>query len=436
MSLRSGDRVEVIIDSLAYGGKGVARYRSQVVFVALATPGDRVRVRVVEARQRFAEAVIEELLEAGETRRDPGCPVFGRCGGCQWLHVSEAAQARAKEEALFGTLARVGKVSPSARDPIVAAGPGEELGYRSRALMRGRSAGGVATLGFFAEGGRSLVGLPASCLVLDPRLDRAVAELSQRRWPAGAFELELTAVDDGRVHATLHVEAAAGYARALDGFPHRILDGRGRLLAETEPELRVATKLWAAGRDVTVLTRPGVFSQVHRAQNQRLVDCVLEYAALSGSERVLDLYSGSGNLALPLATRARAVTGVEWSAESVADARLGAEASGLSNCEFHAADVTRWLESPDLAGHDVVVLDPPRSGAALAMAPLAGARPRRIVYASCNPATLARDAGRLTELGYRLARARAIDMFPQTFHVEAVALFEPADAGQIPRAAS
>lgn len=419
-----GERIELRVESLAHGGRGVARHDGCVVFVALAAPGDLVEAVITKVQKRFAEASVARVLEAGASRREPGCPAFGRCGGCQWLHVGGAAQLEAKDRGLRESLARIGKVTVEQFEPPVGAPPGEEFAYRSRAVLRGRASESGVVLGFLTEGTREVVALPGTCRVLEPILDRAARELAARRWPPGPFKLELTAAGE-EAHLLVQGDGdPRAYRRALEGFPCVVLDGRGRVRHEAPRDLRYEEEVTLGARTLRYLLRPGAFSQVHRSQNRRLIAKVLEYAGALQGARVLDLFCGAGNLSLPLALEAAAVTGIDVSPEAVDDARESAKASGLTNCEFLAGDAARVLAQRPGPGPRVAVLDPPRSGAAELMGPLAALGPERIVYVSCNPATLARDAALLASSGYLPSRAVAIDMFPQTYHVEAVLLLE------------
>ncbi len=425
LRMRVGQIIELELNGLAAGGRAVGRSDGRVVFVSGGAPGDRAQVELQAVRRRHGEGRVVKVLKPGPGRRPPDCPAFGDCGGCQWLHLKEDVQSEAKENLILSAFSRIGKFEVRGWDGIKPVSPEGSLSYRSRAVLRGESDGRDVKIGFYATGTHRVVPIPGHCRVLHPELDRLVVDLSGRAWPKGAFQLDLAVGEAGPVHVTLRPHGDWGaYASVVRDLPFQVLDGRGRVVTSGGPEFRISYKLEADGEVLEISSRPGSFGQVHRRQNRALVEAVLEMSAVRQGESVLDLYCGIGNLSLPLAVRGGQVVGVEVSGRAVADAARNGSANRLSGCRFVTADVPAYLARGSASRPDLVVLNPPRTGAADAIEGILRTRASRIVYVSCDPATLARDASRLMSGGYHPARAVGVDMFPQTAHVEIVMLLE------------
>lgn len=411
------------IESLAHGPHGIARIDGKVHFVRGAAPGDEVEVEVEEDHRSFAYARVTQVLTRGPVRREAPCPYLPRCGGCPWQHVTYAAQAAAKEASVRDLLARLGGIDPSVVRPIVQAA--SEYGYRRRLSLR------VADreVGFLAAASHDLVPV-GHCLLGHERLDGAIAL-------ARAFVQALaTCVNRIEVVATGDDDKVAIVAQA-DGEMAPSDAEVGEELLRREPRIAALVlrgkrfrRVWGDDRVRVPLVdgdemwlRAGDFSQVSDHGNAELIRLVLEHAAPAQHHRIADLYAGAGNLSLPLARRAGAVIAVERTPTSVEAARENARRLGITNLELATGPTETVLRGWTKRGLrlDTVVLDPPRSGAAEATASLLALAPSRIVYVSCNPSTLARDLKTLSR-GYRVELVQPIDIFPQTYHVEAVAL--------------
>ena len=404
--------------ALAHGPDAVGRHAGRVLFVPGAAPGDRVRVRVTEEHGQWARAVIVHHCTAGATRRAPPCPWVGACGGCPWQHVDYAAQLAAKATNVRESLRRIAGVTAARELPIVAAP--SEWAYRHR--IRLHAAGGE--LGYRRARSHELVPIdqcPIAAPDLPPLLAPLRALLAELRTRIDAVEL----VTNGRGGVAVALEARGRFAAVDAAVVERWraataavagvgVHGRGFTRRFGDTRLTVTPETGAP----PIGQRLGTFTQVNAAANRRLVETVVQWVPSDAT--VLDLFCGSGNLSLPIARRARAVVGVDADADAIADAAASATAAGLVNARFAAGAADRWLERRGLAGADVVVLDPPRTGAAEAARRLADLRPSRVLYVSCEPTTLARDVRTLVAAGYVVDRLRPIDMFPQTEHVETV----------------
>jgi 23S rRNA (uracil1939-C5)-methyltransferase len=424
----AGIRIEgVRIDGMSHGPDAVARHGGRVLFVAGAAPGDVADLLVTERRPRFDRARIERLRAPSPLRRTPACPWVGRCGGCQWQHLAYAAQLEAKHRSLCDHLRRIGGLpTDGVRPPIPAP---TEWRYRHRIILRTER----GRLGFYRAESHDLVEIDECRIAADPL---AAALAPARRWLAAVrttirrlalvvgenapgvvlvanAEGDFVPADDG-ANRDLVAAAKTGWARGVVMFGRGWWRSWGDVAVECEVE------------GVGLRTTGGEFTQVNLAANRLLVATVLDLAGFRPGEQVLDLYCGAGNLSLAFARRGARVLGVERARRAVADAEANATRLGLEACRFRCGAVARVLDRlvRDGARPDILVLDPPRGGAADALDGIAALGPRRVVYVSCDPPTLARDLAGLTRTGYRLTVLQSIDLFPQTYHLEAVAALD------------
>ena len=443
---RRGETLEMTIDDLAFGGEGVGRVDGYVVFVRGGLPGDRLTVRLTEARGRFGRAAIEEVLVASPDRVAAPCPYFGQCGGCRLQHLAYPAQLAFKEKQVRDCLNRLGGVGDFELRPILPAA--EPYGYRNK--MEFTIAGDPPALGLHVFERYDIVLDIERCLLqsdtMNTLLDefrRQVRERALSVWDPRSERglLRFVMMREGRNtgEAMVNVVAAAPDIETLmpvaDALRRRAPGTSSVVLNVNAKKASVAVgseEHLLSGREQITESLNGVvfqvsansFFQTNTRQAERLFALVEAACELEGDETVLDLYSGTGAISLLLARRARAVYGIEVAAAAVADASRNARANGIENCTFVAGEVRHVL--PELirqgVSASVVVADPPRAGFhPKALSALAALAPARIVYVSCNPATLARDVGDLVRQGYRLEWVQPVDMFPQTPHIEAVA---------------
>ena len=431
-----GTPVTLLIEKLIHGGRGLGRWEGAPVFVGGALAGERVEAVVTAVRKGYLEAALARIVAPSPDRIDAPCPLFATCGGCQIQQLAYPAQLEAKRAIAAESLRRLGGLA--ADIPPLTPSP-DVFGYRVRADLKIGVAGGRRALGFHAARSRTVVPV-AACPVLHPRLQAALGPLSDlvaRRTASisGRGDRGLAGLEE------VEIQTTASGPDLVIVFRMRALDRR--VLGAIGRELRAALPLrglvaydrrrhrWVGGGDALEERIDGIdcrvsdrtFLQINPGVNAALVSAVVEWAALSGHERVVDLYAGFGNFSLPLARRARLVTAVESSPSAVADARFNARASGVG-LRVASTPVESWTPEADEGSPDLVVVDPPRAGltrAALDRA-VALAAPR-ILYVSCEPATLARDAARFARAGYRLARIQGFDMFPHTAHVELLSEF-------------
>lgn len=418
------------IVSLVHGGRGIGHHDGKAVFVPLTVPGDRVACRVVKSKRRYIEAELDEVVEPSPLRREPPCPFFGACGGCQWQQIPYQEQARWKEKIFADQMVRSKVLSADRLKPIVPA-PGE-WEYRNRAQFKCTFSAEGLVLGFFRHGSHVVVDVDR-CRLVSPPVQRTL-DLLRSKLPYAAradcvSQVDVACGDDGEVRIVLHV-SPQGHQQLrswLQEFAGScqvnacIQSGsRGTLeVVHGESDLTVRVDV----PEIALRYGPGGFVQVNSAQNRSMVASMVDLLALNGTENVLDLFCGMGNFSLPLARRARKVVGVEDFAPSIASARVNAAANNIDNIEFHvgnAATVRACLR--EIGDPDLIVLDPPRTGNLHATSALLKIRPERILYVSCDPATLVRDLVPLTQNGYEVVTSQPFDLFPQTWHIESMTL--------------
>lgn len=473
--LRPGDLLELTVDGLAAGGRAVCRHEGRVVFVAGGLPGQQIRARLTTVKRRFAEATLDAVLAPSPIQCAPFCAHFGDCGGCTWQDLPYAEQLRWKERFVVDALGRIGGLRDANVLPILAS-PAER-GFRNKmefAFNQDRD--GQLHLGLRRRASRAVVDITECHLqtTLTVRIVEAVRELARESGLPGwddsrhdgfwrflvVREPELGR--DGATDAPAQGDAAQGDAQAPQGRQCMIQCITGRHPGAAQAVSRLAEALRARFPEVTgvvhslrldpeqiaygervlavdgeaVLTErlvdnnlllgPDSFFQTNTAAASLLYDEARRMAAAGPDDTVWDLYSGVGAIALHLARTAGAVRGFEITPEAVNDARANASRNNILNCSFVSGDVRTSLrrERPgEGVSPRIVVMDPPRAGLHEdVVEAVAAHKPERIVYVSCNPATMARDVALFTAHGYALQEARPVDLFPQSHHVECVAL--------------
>jgi len=426
--------VEVLVEDLSHDGRGVATAEKKL-FLHGALPGERVVARITDRKRSYDEGETLEVLEPAPGRIEPRCPHFGQCGGCSLQHLAPEEQIKAKHRTLVQNLTRIGKVEPDEFwEPLT----GELWGYRRKARLSVRYVHKKerVLVGFRERYGRFVADMQ-ECHVLDariasqlPGLSTLIHSLEARRTIP---QIEVACGDDtcALVFRNLEtlvdsdLEKLRAYARE-SGIAILLQPGGPATVHNLEPaEVQLSFAFPDYGLELEF--GPSDFIQVNADMNRKMVRRAIELLQPGPGDRILDLFCGLGNFTLPVATCAAEVVGVEGDQELVNKGRANAERNGLENAFFHAADLNEepgaapWLSQP----YDKVLVDPPRSGAEFILPHVAASGARRLVYVSCHPASLARDAGILVhEHGFRLKGAGVMDMFPHTGHVESVALFE------------
>jgi 23S rRNA (uracil1939-C5)-methyltransferase len=428
--------VKVTIESLAHDGRGVAHVEGKVIFIDEALPGEEVEFIYTEIRKDYAEGKVVNLLSRSEDRVDALCAHYGLCGGCSFQHVEATAQIRIKQELLIEQFKRIGKVdAPKLLPPLI----GPHWGYRRKARM------GVK---YVAKKNRVLVGFRErrhpylaeidSCVVMHPivgtqltALGDMISELTIRdKIP----QIEV-AIGEGQCVLSFRVlepptDADQDLMRAF-GHEHNMslcLQSKGPdtiVPLDGEPEIIPSYAL--PDLDIEFKFRPAMFTQVNYEINRQMITRVLDLLALNENDTVLDLFCGLGNFTLPMAKFAGSVVGIEGDQPLVNHAKENALHNNINNAEFYAADLSKDISDHPWAQrkYNKILLDPSRAGASEVLHYFKKWQPDLVVYVSCNPSTLARDTGiMVNELGYQLIKAGVMDMFPQTGHVESMAVFK------------
>lgn len=403
------ERIRLHLDDMAYGGAAVGRHEGKAVFVPGGIPGEDVLVEIVEQRPRYAFGRLLEVIAPSPDRVAPPCENYNRCGGCQWQHIAYEAQLRLKQQIVRGQLERIGKIGEPPVLPTI--GMADPWAYRNNMQFAVDDEGHLCLM---AAGSDRPVPV-GNCRLLCPELTEVFEDL-ELDYPG----LERVSLRAGRRtgEQMLVLETRDGEAPEIEvdrplSCVLLLPDGTGvSLVGSTHIHEEVGGK--------RLRVSAGSFFQVNTEQAQELLRLVREYAAVQPNDTVLDAYGGVGTFAINLAGQAREAIVVEANATAAADARENASATAnVRVIEGEVEDVLPALEG----AIDVAVLDPPRAGVApKALDALAAKHPRRIVYVSCDPGTLARDVRKLLDRGYHLEAVQPVDMFPQTHHIETVSL--------------
>jgi 23S rRNA (uracil1939-C5)-methyltransferase len=423
---------ELDVTRLSHEGRGVGNFNGKTVFVADALPGERIQARIVRRHRRYEEAVTARLDLGSPDRVEPPCPHAAQCGGCSLQHLAPEAQLRHKQAVLLELLQHQAKTRP---DEVLLPLRGPALGYRRRARLSVRMVPkkGRLLVGF-REKATHYVTEITRCLILVPEVGERIEALREVLEGLSIREqipqIEVAADDHGAllILRTLQPPSADDLdrLRAFEQATGILLYLQAGDLAGAKP-LTLGRALEYAVAGVNFEYLPGDFVQVNAGVNQALVPQAVALLEPSPGERVLDLFCGLGNFTLPIARSGAQVLGLEGEAGLVTRAEANARANALPNARFAVADLFSpgGIELAAQGSPDRVLLDPPRSGAEQVLAALDLSATRRVVYVSCNPVTLARDAGILLGRGgFRLRAAGIVDMFPHTAHVESIAVFD------------
>lgn len=446
MTWQQGELIELTIDDLSDTGDGVGRWEQRVVFVPDTVPGDRVLVRLVHVKPRFAQAAIQQILQASAHRHRPSCIVADKCGGCQWQHIAYDYQLIAKRNQVIQALERIGGFVQPPVDPVlIAASP---LGYRNKATYPlDISANGRVQAGYYQKGSHQLINLN-QCPVQDPRLNPLLAEIKQDIQQAG-WQIYDEQRHQGQIrHLSLRIGRRTGEilltlvvkdwnlsgveTRAkewLKRYPaivgvalNRNSDRTNTIFGKETRCLAGVPYLREEFAGLKFQVRPDTFFQIYTETAEALLEVIQSELNLQGHEVLVDAYCGIGTLTLPLAKQVRQTIGLEVQVSAVEQAIFNAQHNQINNVTFHAGAVEKLLPKLGIIP-DVVLLDPPRKGCdPNIIKTLLDLKPSRIVYVSCKVATLARDLKLLCQEGiYQITRVQPADFFPQTSHIEAAA---------------
>ncbi|WP_026105196.1 23S rRNA (uracil(1939)-C(5))-methyltransferase RlmD [Halalkalibacterium ligniniphilum] len=444
--VKKNDTVEVIIEDLTHDGAGVAKLNGYALFIPKALPGEKIKAKVVKVKKGYGFGRVLEIVEESKDRVNAPCPIFNQCGGCQLQHMSYEAQLRYKQKQVKDVLERIGKITDVPVHPTL--GMSEPWRYRNKAQVPvGEEEGGLIA-GFYQERSHRIIDMD-ECLIQHEENDKVIQKVKEL-----ARDVGIRGYDEERHRGTLrHVVARYG---KRTGDIMVVLITRGQELPhknklieairESIPNIKSIVQninskrtnvifgektviLWGDEYiydfigDIKFAISARSFYQVNPEQTKVLYDKALDYAALTGTETVIDAYCGIGTISLFLAQNARHVYGVEIVPEAISDAKRNAKLNGFTNVDFavgEAEKVIPWWHAQGIRP-DVIVVDPPRKGCDdKLLGTILAMKPKRVVYVSCNPATLARDLRVLEDGGYKTQEVQPVDMFPWTTHVECI----------------
>ena len=447
LPVQKNEYIEVIFEDLTHDGAGVAKVEGYPLFVPNGLPGEKAKIKVIKVNKGYGFGRLMEITEASPYRVEPECPIYKECGGCQLQHMSYEGQLKAKEKQVSDVLQRIGKLENVKVHPVI--GMENPWRYRNKAQVPiGENEGGLIG-GFYQQRSHQIIDMKA-CIIQQERNDEVVKKVKEicningvRAYDEQKHKGELRHImaryglKSGEVMVVLvtRTNELTGKKKIIEEIAKRIPGVKSIVQNINSKRTNVIfgdeTKvLWGEEviydsiGDIKFAISARSFYQVNPEQTKVLYDKALEYADLTGEENVIDAYCGIGTISLFLAQKARKVYGVEIVPEAIEDAKKNAELNGISNVEFAVGEaetvIPEWYENGVVA--DVLVVDPPRKGCDdKLLQTIINMKPKKVVYVSCNPATLARDLRVLEDGGYQTVEVQPVDMFPQTMHVECVA---------------
>lgn len=419
--------ITVTIEQIGYGAVGIAKHQGQIIFVPGGVPGDKVKVRIESDKGRFAHAKLLDYVQRSSLTVNSPCP-YDSCGGCQWLHTPIDEQLNWKSKFVLDAFERIGKISVPTTYKLLASP--QQFNYRNRVLLRGTvHQNGDLGVGFFKKATKDQVHVEA-CMIARPKLNQVIAKLATlnvsvkpQKFRLELQEFEAFCEQEAQVSVVIH--PVLKQDRSLELLANKIRDLPEVLWVGLAHELKNPPFLLLEQHNgISYFSAPGQFFQVNLAHNRNLRNLVNNEIEKHGSaKKILDLYCGSGNLSLGLASRGNTIHGVEANPVAINAAKYAVKINRLEKCNYTNSDAIKFLsKSLKKQEHfDVVLIDPPRAGMKEGMSLLSQMAPEKIIYVSCDPNTLARDVLQLKP-AYQLDSLTSFDFFPNTYHVETVAV--------------
>jgi len=426
---------QIQIDKLAYGGSGFGRLVGKACFVPFTAPGDLAEIRIEKSKKSYSEGVVEELLQYSPHRSSPPCPVFGDCGGCNWQHVSYKEQCRQKEAIFADILWRNARVDSEKIRPLLSAA--SPYGYRQRIQLKVDYSGGRRSLGFHRRSSHDVVDIHDHCAIAAASLNSAISKIREIigsfKEPDLISQVDLASSSDASVSAVFHY--SGNFSEIL---AEHLIQANADVTALHSLSIKTASKRTfqhisgleklrysipsAEGTDMDMYYAPDSFSQVNFAQNRVMVQLLLDYCVNMTPDSILDLYSGNGNFSLPLAGSVKQILGFESANKSVSLALYNTHVNGIKNARYVCKDTTAGVEelAKNSVQFDLVIMDPPRTGADEVARQIQRVGASQLIYISCDPPTLGRDISTLQQNGFEVIYIQPVDMFPQTYHLESV----------------
>ncbi|MBT3204788.1 MAG: 23S rRNA (uracil(1939)-C(5))-methyltransferase RlmD [Gammaproteobacteria bacterium] len=424
---------EVVIENLSHEGRGIAHHNGKIVFVFAALPGERVIVQVNKTNKKYSEATVIEILEASPHRIEPHCAHFSVCGGCSMQHVSSAYQLELKQQSVLEMMDHAG-INIGEVIPALTA---ESWGYRRKARLGAKYViKKERLLVGFRERNKPYLADMQSCPILIDRVGQHLQDLMDLISGLDArqsiAQIEVAADDENCMLVFRHLEALSEsdldkltqFAKQT-GFWLQLQPGGADTVHALYPEQQILRFKPLADSEIAIRFKATDFTQVNAGINQQMVKQALDFLDIQSDDKILDLFCGLGNFTLPMAEKAAQVTGIEGDEIMVNRAKENALEQGITNTEYFASDLTdidktsSWMKQH----YDKILLDPPRSGALEIVEQVKPMKASTIVYVSCQPSSLVRDSKVLCDAGYKMTHFGLMDMFPQTAHVESMAVF-------------
>lgn len=437
----SSEKITVKIDSMSFGGRGVARHEGKVYFVDGAIEGDVATIEVTKVGDRYSEAKIASLNPPSPLRGKSPCSVSADCGGCQWQGINYQNQVEWKKQFVLNSLRRIGKLGESINVEILPSP--HDNGYRNRIFVRARiTSEGELKIGYFRAGSRDFVAIQ-KCVIAEDRINQFIEKLLKLDFKEFAtannlrdelkfrFEMQdLPAKRSDEAHILMSVYDSDDSSISMDPVIQKFKSLSQVAWAGSSRSLHEAPFFeFEKDLGVTFHTAAGMFQQINIPHNHNVRRLVADVVRQYKPNRVLDVYCGSGNLSLPIANEVKYIEGVEFSKRAIEAAKFNAEASGITNAQFFAGDTEKflWRAAKQGVQFDMIIADPPREGMYKSLIPLMKIKPKSIIYVSCDPTTLSRDLSSLCKRDYQVKRFLALDFFPNTYHIESFVILERID---------
>jgi len=431
--------LQLQIDKLAYGGSGFGRLDGKACFVPFTAPGDLVEISVEKNKRSYLEGQVQELLIPSRHRTSPPCPVFGVCGGCNWQHVSYIEQCIQKQNIFADTLWRIARVENEKIKPILSAV--SPFGYRQRIQLKVAHCGGRLSLGFHRRSSHDVVDINEHCEIAAKSLNSAIAKIREIivsfKEANLITQVDLASASDASVSAVFHYNGNLPQQLADHLLQADMTSAELHSLSiktDTKKTFRHISGLeklsyWlpsSEGVDINLYFAPDSFSQVNFDQNRVMVNLLLDYCLNASTGSILDLYSGNGNFSLPLAGSVMNILGFEAVKKSVSLAQFNANVNGIENAHYVCKDSLAGIEAlaKQSGQFDLVIMDPPRTGADDVSRVIHKIGVSELIYISCDPPTLARDISILQKSGFEVVSVQPVDMFPQTYHLESMVFLQ------------
>jgi len=444
--MKLNEIINLKIDDLAMGGEGIGRSSGMAVFVPHSVPGDELKVKIIELKKNFAKAMIIDVIKPSEERVTPKCPLARKCGGCQWQHISYPAQLTNKTKIVRDTLERIGHLKGIKVNDII--GMEEPWSFRNKIQYPISRLKNTVVMGYYGQGTHDIVDVNA-CPIEHPKLSRVAKIVKDalnkfdhstfdEHHGKGLFRFLRARIGFGTGEVVLIFVTGEKAIPGSKELIKEIIDRCKRddinvvgicqnlnprvtnvVLGEVNRTIWGRDFLYDKIGDLKFKVTSNSFYQTNPVQTEILYKKALEYAQLSGDETVIDAYSGIGTVALLFAKHSQFVYGIEEVREAVHDAAENAELNKIENCRFNIGKVEKLL--PELKEGDILILDPPRGGCEeKVLKTTAKSKFKKVIYISCNPATLARDLAYLSNNGFKVEEVQPVDMFPHSFHIETV----------------